>query len=371
VTLRSAFDAPAPLTIGIEEELMLLDGATLDLAPRAPDVVATLGHDPRFKPELPLAQIEIVTPPAASVPEAMAAVAGARRDLAAAAAATGGLRVGGAGVHPFASPDGALNSAARYEHTRTEYAWVARRQLVFALQVHVAVRPADRALAVYNALRSYLPELAALAANGPWYGGEDTGLASVRPKLSELLPRQGVPPALASWEELEDAFAWGAASGTVPHPRIWWWELRPHPTHGTLEVRVPDTQATVAEAAGVAAVVHALVHHLGARAEVRDLPPAAPTWRIEENRWSASRHGLAGTLADLETGARTPARERIGALFDLLLPHARAVGAEAELAHARGLLAENGAERLRAVGRDGARAVAAHLADRFLAGTPG
>src|SRR3954468_8115565 len=286
VTLRSVFDLPAPLTVGLEEELMLLDGETLDLAPRAPDVMDAVGDDPRFKPELPLAQLEIVTPPAASVPEAMAAVAGARRDLAA-AAANRGLRLGGAGVHPFAAPAGELNPAERYERTRSEYAWVARRQLVFGFQIHVAVRPADRALAVYNALRSYLPELAALAANAPWYAGEDTGLASVRPKLSETLPRQGVPPAVASWEELEAGLAWGMASGTVPEPRIWWWELRLHPTYGTLEIRVPDTQATVADSSGIAAVAHALVHHLAARADAADLPPAAPTWRIEENRWAA------------------------------------------------------------------------------------
>src|SRR4051812_23492906 len=236
---------------------MLLDADTLDLAPRVADLVSALGDDPRFKPELPLAQIEIVTPPAASVPEALDAVATARRDLAAAGAGPG-LCFGGAGVHPFASPDGALNPASPYDRTREEYAWIARRQLVFGLQVHVAVRPASTALAVYNALRSHLPELAALAANAPWYAGEDTGLASVRPKLSETLPRQGVPPALASWEEFESALAWGAASGTVPEPRIWWWELRPHPSYGTLEVRVPDTQATVDEASGIAAVVHAL-----------------------------------------------------------------------------------------------------------------
>jgi carboxylate-amine ligase len=371
VTLRSAFDLPAPLTVGLEEELMLLDGETLDLAPRAPDVMDAVGDDPRFKPELPLAQLEIVTPPAASVPEAMAAVAGARRDLAA-AAANRGLRLGGAGVHPFAAPAGELNPAERYERTRSEYAWVARRQLVFAFQIHVAVRPADRALAVYNALRSYLPELAALAANAPWYAGEDTGLASVRPKLSETLPRQGVPPPVASWEELEAGLAWGMASGTVPEPRIWWWELRPHPTYGTLEIRVPDTQATVADASGIAAVAHALIHHLAARADAADLPPAAPTWRIEENRWAACRHGLTGSLADLDTGARTPTRERVAALLDVLEPHAREVGAAEAMRHARALVAENGAERLRAAGeRAGAHGVAAHLADRFLAGAPG
>jgi glutamate---cysteine ligase / carboxylate-amine ligase len=367
VSLRRAFEPLAPLTVGLEEEVMLLDPKSLDLAPVAPQVLARLDGDPRMQAELPLAQVEIVTPPAATVGEAMAVVAGGRRALAAAAA--GLVRPAAAGVHPFAAPAGELNPGARYARTREEYGWVARRQLVFALQVHVAVRPAARALAVYNALRAHLPELAALAANAPFYGGEDTGLASVRPKLAETLPRQGVPPALDSWEELDDAHRWGAASGAFPEPGLWWWEVRPHRDHGTLEVRVPDAQATVADAAGVAAVVHALVHRLAARHDGGDLPAPAATWRIEENRWSAARHGLGGTLADLDSGRPQPTRELLAARIEELAPHAAAVGCTAELDQARRLVAANGAERQReAPGPDGARAATAWLAERFLDG---
>ena len=93
-----------------------------------------------------------------------------------------------------------------------------------------------RTLAVYNALRSHLPELAALAANAPYYAGRDTGLASVRPKICDLLPRQGVPPAIPSWDAYVSALRWGAAAGALPEPGRWWWELRPHPDHGTLEL---------------------------------------------------------------------------------------------------------------------------------------
>jgi glutamate---cysteine ligase / carboxylate-amine ligase len=363
--LRAAFDEPAPLTVGIEEELMLLDPVTLDLVPRAPEALAALAGDERFKPELPLAQLEIVTPPCETVGEAAGLIAAGRRDL---VTALGDLaRPAAAGVHPFAAAAGELNPAPRYERIRREYGWVARRQLVFALQLHVAVRPAARALGVYGALRSHLPELAALAANAPFYGGEDTGLASVRPKLAEALPRQGVPPAFASWEELGAALEWAKAAGAVPHPpHEWWWELRLHPRFGTLEVRVPDAQATIADAAGVAAAVHALVHRLAARHDAGDLPPPAPRWRIEENRWAACRHGLDGTLADLETGRAIPARERLDGLLGELRPHAAAVGCAPELAHARALVERNGAERLRAVGREGgARAVAGELAALF------
>jgi carboxylate-amine ligase len=361
--LRAAFDAPAPLTIGLEEELMLLDGETLDLLPRACDVLAGVEDDERFKPELPAAQLEIVTPPCASVGAAIAALAQARADLAAAARGTG--RLAAAGLHPFAGARGVLNRGERYDLTAEEYGDIARRQLVCAFQVHVAVGGADRSLAVYNALRSYLPELAALAANAPYYADEDTGLASMRPKISELLPRQGVPPAFASWDAFASALAWGAASGTVPEPRRWWWELRPHPAYGTLEVRVPDSQARVADARGVAAVVHALIGWLAARFDAGEVLPVAPSWQIAENRWSACRDGVEGTLADLDTGERAPTRERLLWLLDTIAPWGEAAG----LAAARDLTACNGAMRQRASG--GPRSAAAWLADAYTDGAVG
>ncbi len=154
-------------------------------------------------------------------------------------------------MHPFAAPLGELNGGERYDLTADEYGDIARSQLVCALQVHVAVGGADRTLAVYNGLRPWLPLVAALAANAPFHAGRDTGLASIRPKIGEQLPRQGIPPAIGSWEAFAAALAWGAASGAVPEPRRWWWELRPHPAYGTLEVRVPDAQSTVAEAGAV------------------------------------------------------------------------------------------------------------------------
>jgi carboxylate-amine ligase len=345
--LRAAFDAPSPLTLGVEEEVMLLHPDTLDLHPCADAVLGRLAGDVRFKAELPAAQLEILTAPLASPADVERELRGARADLV--RAADGLARVGAAGVHPFAAAEGELNGAPRYAHIREEYGPMARRQLVFALQVHVAVRGADRALAVYNALRSHLPEIAALAANAPLHGGADSGLASVRPTISDLLPRQGVPPALASWEELATALDWGARAGVLPEYRLWWWELRPHPLHGTLEVRVPDAQVTAADSAAVVAVVHALAAHLVERHDAGEALDVAPTWRIEENRWSALRHGLGGELADLRTGARRPTRERVETLIDALGPVAQRLGGSAQLEHARTLLAANGAERQREV----------------------
>jgi carboxylate-amine ligase len=359
--LRAVFGAPSPPTVGLEEELMLLDPATLDLAPRAAELIGGLGGDARFALELPAAQLEIVVPPSATVPEAAAWLARSRRELA--RGLEGEVRLAAAGLHPFAAVAGELNRSPRYDVTVAEHGDVARRQLVFALQVHVAIRGADRALAVHNALRSHLPELAALAANAPFHGGRDTGLASGRPPISGLLPRQGIPPVLRSWGD------YAAALALVGDPSRWWWELRPHPLHGTLEVRVPDTQTTVADAAAVAAVAQSLAVWLAERHDAGETLPAEESWRIEENRWRACRHGVEGELLDLRTGERVPTRRRLHELLDVLEPVAERLGCAAELASARRLVDRNGAMAMRAAAGPEAdlRRLTEWLANRFLA----
>ena len=328
---------------------MLLDRETLDLAPRAAEVVDALAGDPRFTLELPAAQVEIVLPPLRTTAEVADALLAARADLAAVCEPMG-LRLAGAGAHPFAAALGELNRGERYDRILEEYGDVARRQLVFALQVHVCVRPADAAMRVYNHLRPYLPLVAALAANAPLHEGRDSGLASVRPTISELLPRQGMPP-LLSWESYAEEM------DALGDPALWWWELRPHPRHGTLEVRVPDTQATVAESAAIVAVVHALV---AALAEDAVLPAAAApsdAVALEADRELAYRHGVGGPLAP-----------RVHALLEALAPFGERLGCAAHLATARTMAERGGgAERLRvAFERRGARGAVEDLVDRFL-----
>jgi carboxylate-amine ligase len=356
-TLRARFDAPDALGIGIEEELFLLDAETLDLRPHAREIVERVAGDPRFKLELPAAQLEIVTPPSPDVASAVASLAAARRDLAVAAEPYGRLMT--AGTHPFTAELGVLTDDPRYIRTLAEYGERARRQLVSGLHLHVSLGDADRTLAVYNALRSYLPELAALAANAPFHAGRDTGLASIRPTIAVYLQRQGVPPYIPSWEWFADSLSWGEASGTVPDARRWWFELRLHATYGTLELRVPDAQSSIDDVHGVTAYAHGLIHRLAARFDAGEPLPVADAWRIEENRWAAMRDGVTGTLADLETGERVNTRE-------LLLSRLQALPTASGLEHTRALVAENGALRTRAVAADaGVRGVAAWLADRF------
>lgn len=345
MNLSEKFDAPDPLTVGLEEEVLLLDPVTLDLAPVGARV-------PGAKLELPAAQVELDTPPCATVGEAIAALAEGRRELA--AAAEGLARPAVAAVHPFAAPLGELNAGERYDAIHAKYGDAARTQLVSALQVHVAVGSAERSLAVYNALRAHLPELAALAANAPFIAGRDTGFASVRPLIGGLLPRQHVPPAFSSWEEYEAALRW------VGDPGSWWWELRPHTKFGTLELRVCDAQTTLEEAAAVAAYAHALVAWL---AEREAQPPAPRTWQIAENRWAALRHGVEATFRDYATGADRPVRFLLLERVETLMPVAERLGCADELALVRRMVIRNGALRQREVGVEGA---AAWLADRFL-----
>ncbi len=362
--LVAAFDAATPHTVGIEDELMLLDPETFELAPAASELLELTDGDPRYKLELPSSQLEIVSPVSERVEEVASALRRARRELA--QLASGRFAFAGAGVHPTSTGIGELNDLPRYEHTIREYGMVARRQLVCALQVHVSIGSADLALAVYNASRSYLPLLAALSANAPFYEGADTGLASVRPKLGDLLPRQGVPPAFSSWEEYGETLRWGNAAGALPNPGTWWWELRPHRRYGTLEFRVPDGQSTVADGAAIAAVIQALVAWLGDRHQEGERLPVAPRWRIEENRWSACRHGVEGEMADLQTGERRETRAWLSELLAVLEPVAARLGSAPLLREAARLIEANGAiAQRRVAGEEGIAAVAPWLATRF------
>ena len=344
---------------------MLLDPVSLDLAPRAEDALVRCRDDVRFRSELPAAQLEIVLPPAATVAEIAGALDDARRALRRAADGIGLLA--GAGVHPFARGEGTLSRGERYERIEREFGSVARRQLVFGLHVHVAVPGAGLALAVYNAVREHLPAVAALGAGSPYHEGADSGLASVRPTISTLLPRQGIPPAFASWQEFVDALAWGAESGAFPDVAQWWWEARLHPLHGTLEIRVPDTQSTVDDTAAIAAVCHALVVRLAQRIESGEVGPPAPSWRIAENRWSACRHGTSGTWHDVRTERPEPMADHLHRLLDDLAATARVLGCERELAHARDLVTRPRAGWARdVVATAGVRGLVACLADRFV-----
>lgn len=363
---RAMFDAGQDFTLGLEEELILLHPDTLAPLPGGPRAIELIGgRGGRFRTELPAAQIEQVTDVCGSVPEGVAGLLAGRREMA--AALHGFARIAGAAVHPCCGPDGPLVETERYRPIIAEYGPIVRYEQVYGFHVHIGIRGAHRALAIFNALRSFLPEIAALAGNGPFIGGEDSGLASVRPKLAELLPRQSVPPAIESFEYIEALTRWGAVSGAVPDATHLWWEVRLHPRHPTLEVRCADQQTTVRESGAVAAFVLSLVAWLAGRLDAGGTLPVHDTVRIAENRWRALRHGFDGTLLDLESGEAVPTRERILARIDEVSEAAERLGAAEQLGWARELAAFNGTERQRALAAEhGVPAVVRFLADAFL-----
>jgi carboxylate-amine ligase len=366
--IRAAFDAVTDLTVGLEEEVLLVDPGTWEPAPRAQEAMERIGIEEvegcAAKLELPAAQLELMTAPTPSAEEAADRLARGRARLA--GALPGDLAVIGAGASPIGPETATLHDTGRYARVDETYGFAVRRQLVCALQVHVAVRGADRALAVHNALRSYLPEIAALASNAPFHGGEDSGFASVRPPICTMLPRQGVPPPLESWAELAEALRRMSLLKTMSSEGQWWWELRPHTSFGTLEVRVPDTQIDPTSSRAVIAFVHSLVAWLAARHDAGEPLPVHPAWLIAENRWSACRAGLDGDLGDLDGDAVTPARERIGQLLEQLGPTAAGLGCSEGLDAAAALCERNGAVRQREIAAErGVEGLVAWLADSF------
>ena len=366
-SLAARFGATDRPTFGIEEEIMVLDPETLDLLPRGKELLE--GLDGRFKPELPASHVEIATSPHTSFDELAEELAGCRRLL----AAHVGDRAwpAAAGVHPFSTRLGKLNESERYDRLLARYGNVLRQQLVCGLHLHIGIGGPERSLAVYNAQRSYLPDLSALASNAAIYDGRDTTLASIRPLISGMLPRMGVPPALDSWDGYASHLNWGLERGLIGRPAEWWWELRLHGGLGTLEIRVPDAQTACEDAVAVGVVAVGLAVWLGDSYDAGDLPPVVSSLQINENRSAALHGGLNATLVDFETGACVPAAERLDTLMDSIAPAVGRIGGDVHLCRARELLLEGGAKRQRRIFKEaGALALTEWMAEQFLPAPP-
>ena len=354
--VRAVFDRVSSLTVGAEEELLLVDPVTGAPAPLGELALLVSEGDARVAAELRACQVEAVTPVCVSVADVARELQSVRTLLHRRLA--GRAQVVAAGTHPLAGRPGPVTDGPRYRLIAADNPWAARHLLTCGLHVHVAIGGADRALAVHNALRSYLPELTALAANAPFHTGADSGLATVRPKLNEALPRAGVPPAFASWEDWAALVDWSRAAGAYPDASFQWWDLRLHPVHGTIEVRAADAQLRVEDSATLVALVQSLVARLAERHDAGERLPTHATERISESRWLAARDGVAGALPDLDDGTPVATTERLHRLVEELLPTAAALGCDAELlgvgrlllaggaARQRQLVAEEGIERL-------------------------
>jgi glutamate---cysteine ligase / carboxylate-amine ligase len=348
-------------SVGLEEELILVDPETL-MPDEAIDWALERVGDGRFTAELRAAQVELVTDPARTVGPLIAELEAGRAHLV--EAFEGRLRIIAAGGHPALAHAISATDRPRYIGIGSECSWAMRRGLPSGLHIHVGLDDPDEALAVYNTARSYLPELAALAANSPFFEGADSGLSSSRLKLTEDLPRSGVPPAFESWHDLAEFLSWGGRGGLFPDLTYLWWDLRPRPDFGTIEFRIADAQTTPEASAAIAAICQSLVAALVDRLRTGEPLPVQPTHAVAENRWRALRDGLGAELADPLTGSPEGVRYRFARLLEELEPYAARLGCGVELGWAWPLLARNGAERQREIAAErGVQGLLEWLAD--------
>jgi carboxylate-amine ligase len=328
-------------TLGVELELCLVDRGTRELTSAASAVLADLAHPspdgeeptphPKAKHELFECTVEIITGVCATVAEARADLQTTLDELRAAADRRG-LDVIGAGTHPFSRwRDQQVSPDDRYARLVDELQWTARRLAIFGAHFHVAVRSGERAIAIANALRTHLPVFLALSASSPYWEGEDSGLASARSKVFEGLPTAGLNPPIADWSEFESLIDTLVGAGCIRSIREIWWDVRPHPDFGTIELRMCDVPPTLTEAAGIAALAQSLVADLEVRVAHGEPLDRRNEWTVRENKWLAARHGIDTELIVDPSGTRRPVPDIVADLVDQLLPTAERLGCASEL----------------------------------------
>ena len=293
--------------LGVEEELLLVDPETHLLAH---DAERILDRVDGMKPDLYRALLESASPVSAGAAEAVAALGEVRAQARAA-----GATLLGAGIHP-AGPFGEAPHVPeeRYREVGAQLRGLARRTPTCALHVHVGMPDAETALRVFNGLREHLPLLQALAANSPFWHGQDSGLQSARAQMFRAYPRADIPQAFDTWDDYETSVAAVLEAGDLPDYTFLWWDLRPHPRLGTVEVRAMDSQSSLADVRGLAALVQGLARRA---AEVAK-PPWTPREALAESSFRAARDGLDATL--WHDGALRPVSEIVRAVVAQLQP---------------------------------------------------
>ncbi len=329
------FGTSRRFSLGVEEEFQLVGRESYELVSRIDEILSEVEdeeeHDGRVKPELLQSVVEVATNVAHSVDEAMDDLRGLRARLRDAAAERDAL-IASSGTHPFSRYEHQeVTDRPRYRELIEDMGWVAERELIFGLHVHVGLGSPDAAIACMNAIRTVLPELLALSANSPFWQARPTGLASTRTKVFEAFPRSGLPPAFASWEEFELLVDRGVRTSSFPDYTYLWWDARPHPSLGTIEVRVCDSQSSIDAVTGIVALVQSLVATFAEAYEAREALPVQPVTLVDENKWRATRDGLEAKLIDLEDDTERPAREAVLALVERSEPAARRLGCGDEL----------------------------------------
>src|ERR687883_112754 len=344
-----------PYTLGVEEEYMLLDAETFDLVQHIDTVLAAVaGHElePRINAELMQSVLEVATPVChtpAGVRQQLLRIRGYVCDV----AREKGLRVGSAGTHPFSLFERQrITARDRYRNLVDQMQYVARRELIFGMHVHVAVDDPEKAIQVVNGLLVHVAPLLALSASSPFWRGEPTGLSSSRQMVFAAFPRSGPPPRFKSYSEYAEVVGQLEKTGCIADYTHIWWDIRLHPRLGTIETRICDAVTRIEDAVALTAYIQALVKLYCERHERGEEIPSYHRILTTENKWLAGRYGLEAPVMDLATGRRN--RVSVGPLIRRTLrdlePHARELGSERELEGIEDILSRgNGADRQRRV----------------------
>jgi glutamate---cysteine ligase / carboxylate-amine ligase len=343
-------------TLGVEWELQLIDAASKLLRQDAREVISELrglgaaGARPKIHDELMQSTVEVVTGVCSTVSEALADLAATIAQLQRITDMRGTM-LACAGTHPVSDwRDAKMAPIQRYAELVEQMQWLARRIQTFGVHVHVGLRDGSKAIPIVNALAAYLPHFLALTASSPFWGGHDTGLASSRAIIFGELPTAGPPHLLADWSEFEEYMDTLLRAGTIRSIKEVWWDVRPHPDFGTVEIRMFDGLPTLHEVGMVAALSQSLVQLFDSQLDRGYRLPSPPSWVVRDNKWRATRYGLDAIVITDAAGSTAPLRDELYELFRMLQPVAERLGCASELQVVNEVL-ERGAsyERQRAV----------------------
>ena len=299
-----------------------------------------------IKPELMESVLEISTDPCANTAQAGQQLRALRGQVIEKADSKG-LAIAAAGTHPFAMwEDQRIVQRPRYRDLIAALRFVARQELIFGVHVHVGVDDPDKAIHVANGMRVHMPVLLGLSANSPFWRADATGLASTRTPIFRAFPRVGIPPTYKDWKDYEERIEFMIKARVIEDYTYLWFDVRPHPNFGTVEVRVMDSQTHIEHTLGLAALVQGLVKELSEHYESGGKLSRYPYEMLDENKWLAARHGLEGELVDLPSSERVSTRELAARLLERMRQHCQQLGSAAELGHVEDLLERgNGAAR--------------------------
>ena len=325
--MNIVFSSSERPTLGVEIEVQVVDeSGALATDTAATKILAELGDEPGYKHELLECTIEVITGVCENVDEARADLSGKLERLIDVADGLG-YRILCTGTHPFSAwADQTVSPDPRYHRLIEDCQWTARRLLIFGVHTHVGVGSGEEAIAISNGLATFIPHFLALSSSSPFWQGRDTGLASVRSKVFESLPTAGLPYLMENWGQFQRFMRTLIAAGTIRTIREVWWDIRPHPGFGTLELRICDGIPTLDELCAMVALSQSLVVWLGEQYNSGIELPVHKQWTIRENKWRAARWGLEADIIRDEDGNVMSLRRSIHDLVEKLEPCAKALG---------------------------------------------